>query len=351
MHYKLSDYSFELPQDRIAQKPAVERTDSRLLVAQGSTGVKDCKFNQIQEFLNAGDVLVLNQTKVMNARCRARKENGLNVEVFVLELSGTDTLIPVLLKPARRVKPGMNLIFPNSGVSTVLEEKEEQGRCLLRFPSREALFRVLEEDGEIPLPPYIKRENGPDAQDEERYQTVFASEYGAVAAPTAGLHFSQELLSDLEKQGVQLCRVTHHVGIGTFKPVSVDDVRDHIMDAEHFHISRESAEMLNLARENRRRIIAVGTTSTRCLEACISDGHFNEGFGKTDLYIYPPYNFAAVDALITNFHLPGSTLMLLVSALMGRERIMALYQHALERDYRFYSYGDAMFLDPQKKRE
>jgi len=368
MDYKLADYIFELPPHRIAQKPAGEREQSRLLVARGGSEINDSKFNRLIEYLKPDDVLVLNQTQVMNARCFAEKENGLRIEVFILDIlagmysdtpvsdtnaesdSAPDTdlgeRIPVLLKPARRVKKGMKLIFPCSGVQTILDVKGEFGRGVLRFPSRDDLFSVLEKDGEIPLPPYIKREDGPDHEDQVRYQTVFAKEPGAVAAPTAGLHFSENLLSELQNKGVKLCKLTHHVGIGTFKPITVDDVRQHVMDSEHFELTAESANMLNEAKMRGDRIIAVGTTSTRCLESCVIDGKFIPGRGDTDLYIYPPYSFKAIDGMITNFHLPGSTLLLLVSSLMGKKRILDIYQHALQKEYRFYSYGDAMLLIP-----
>ncbi|PIE89491.1 MAG: tRNA preQ1(34) S-adenosylmethionine ribosyltransferase-isomerase QueA [Acidobacteria bacterium] len=368
MNYNLSDYVFDLPADRIAQKPADERAASRLLVARGKEELTDSYFNKIGSFLRAGDVLVVNQTKVMNARCFAQKENGLRVEIFILDILAalspkesenvqtslpcelkdphSQLLIPVLLKPARRLKAGMKLIFPHSGVQVLLEEKGDAGRGLLCFADRTALFSVLEKDGEIPLPPYIKREKGPDQEDRVRYQTVFANEPGAVAAPTAGLHFSEKLLADIQEEGIELCKLTHHVGIGTFKPIHVDDVRDHQMESEHYRLSEESADTLNRAKAEGRRIIAVGTTSTRCLESCIKHGEFIAGSGDTSLYIYPPYRFSAIDGLVTNFHLPGSTLLLLVSALMGRERILNLYGHALRKAYRFYSYGDAMLLIP-----
>ena len=346
MDYRLTDYSFELPEARIAQKPAANREQSRLLVAEGKTGIKDCVFRDLKNFLIPGDCLVLNQTRVMNARCYAEKENGLGIEVFILDILTADTRIPVLLKPSRRVKEGSPLFFRASGVTAVLVEKGEFGRGFMAFPTREALFSVLEKDGQIPLPPYIKREKGPTREDQNRYQTVFARDYGAVAAPTAGLHFSDSLLQDLQASGIQLCKITHHVGIGTFRPINVEDVRQHKMDAEQFVMEESTADRLNQAKQQGQRIIAVGTTSTRCLESCFSRGIFHAGKAETDLYIYPPYQFKAIDGLITNFHLPGSTLMLLVSALMGRERILDIYKHALRGDYRFYSYGDAMLLIP-----
>jgi len=346
MDYRRTSFGFELPEGRIAQNPAAKRSESLLLVAEGREETTDSIFNQLGSFLRSGDCLVLNQTRVMNARCFAQKENGLRIEVFILDITSTGLEIPVLLKPARRLKVGMKLFFPKAGLEVDLIEKGEFGRGVLAFSNRDDLFHVLEKDGEVPLPPYIKREAGPTSQDLERYQTVFARDAGAVAAPTAGLHFTEAQLQELEERGVQICKLTHHVGIGTFKPISVDDIREHKMDSEYYVLADDQARILNAVKEEGRRLIAVGTTSTRCLESCIRDGRFHPGPGQTDLYIYPPYQFKAIDGLITNFHLPGSTLMLLVSALMGHERIMQLYEHALRGPYRFYSYGDAMLLLP-----
>ncbi|MDJ0841288.1 MAG: tRNA preQ1(34) S-adenosylmethionine ribosyltransferase-isomerase QueA [Acidobacteriota bacterium] len=345
MTFDTHDYVFDLPVDRIAQHPADRRDASRLMVALGDEPPKHHHFAEIGQYLRPGDVLVLNQTRVMKARCFAVKETGTRIETFILSIQVDPGRVPVLLRPAKRVKPDMILTFPNSGVRARLIEKGDQGRGILAFDHFEALQAAVEADGELPLPPYIKREEGPGSQDSERYQTVYARDLGAVAAPTAGLHFTPELLEDLQRQGVDLCYVTHHVGIGTFKPLTASDIREHQMDAETYTIEPNAADRLNLARNENRRIIAVGTTSTRCLESNYRDG-FHAGTADTDHYIYPGYRFRAIDGLITNFHLPGSSLILLVSALAGRERILALYREAIEHNYRFYSYGDAMLLLP-----
>ncbi len=342
--FDLKDYQFDLPPERIAQHPAARRDASRLMALVD--GVREhTQFSQVGRFLRAGDLLVLNRTKVMKARCYAFKETGTRIEVFVLSIQVDPGQVPVLLRPAKRVKPGTRLHFSKAGVYATLLEKTDQGRGLLAFESFEQLRNVLAEDGELPLPLYIKREVGPDGDDESRYQTVYARDLGAVAAPTAGLHFTPELLRDLQAAGIETAYVTHHVGIGTFKPLLAEDVRDHQMEAETYTIEAETAAQLNRAAAEGRRIIAVGTTSTRCLESNWQDG-FSAGSCQTNHYIYPGYRFRAISGLITNFHLPGSSLLLLVSALMGRERMLDAYREALAREYRFYSYGDAMLLIP-----
>lgn len=342
--FDLKDYHFELPPERIAQHPAERRDASRLFALVGPNA-HHTVFREIGQFLRRGDVLVLNRTKVMKARCFALKETGTRIEVFVLSIQVDPARVPVLLRPAKRVKPGTRLHFPKANVHATLVEKTDQGRALLAFDDFEQLRQVLAMDGELPLPPYIKREIGPDGEDESRYQTVFARDLGAVAAPTAGLHFTPELLRELEADGIETAYVTHHVGIGTFKPLLAEDIRDHQMEAETYTIEPETAARLNRAKAEGRRIIAVGTTSTRCLESNWRDG-FSAGSCETNHYIYPGYRFRAISGLITNFHLPGSSLLLLVSALMGRDRILVAYHEALARDYRFYSYGDAMLLIP-----
>ena len=342
--FNREDYLFELPQRLIAQAPAAERDRSRLMVA-GLTGEPhDQYFRDIGQYLAKGDVLALNRTKVMNARCFATKENGVKIEVFILSLQVSPDAVPVLLKPGKRARPGVRLIFPNAGVAATVAERVE-GKAFLSFESFEDLRRVVAEDGEIPLPPYIKRDQGPEPTDLGRYQTVYARDLGAVAAPTAGLHFTEALLDSLRRQGVEVLFVTHHVGIGTFQPLTADDVRRHRMAPEHYEIQEETARRLNAAKREKKRIIAVGTTTTRCLESNY-DGSFHAGQGVAEAYIYPGYRFRVIDGLITNFHLPGSTLILLVSALMGRDRILDLYREAIKREYRFYSYGDAMLLIP-----
>lgn len=338
-------FVFELPEDRIAQHPSHQRELSKLLIAEGQAPLRHHVFHEIESILRPGDVLVLNQTKVMNARCFALKDNGVRIQVFVTTLQSDPTRVPVMFRPAKRVKEGMSLQFPNAQCTTTVVEKGDQGRGTVDFGSLDNLIAVLEKDGELPLPPYIKRDSGPGEDDLTRYQTVFAKNLGAVAAPTAGLHFSEALLEKLEAKGVQLARVTHHVGLGTFKPLLADDIRDHEMEVEQYEIDEVTANALNAAKADGRRIIAVGTTSTRCLESNFC-GEFRPGKNGTGLYIYPGYEFNAIDGLVTNFHLPGSTLILLVSALMGKDKIMDIYQQAIAKDYRFYSYGDAMLLLP-----
>lgn len=338
--FSLAKFQFDLPQELIAQSPAQRREASRLLVRDKK--LKHTQFEKIGQHLSAGDLLVLNQTKVMPARCMAHKESGGKVEVFVLNMPSDAKNTDVLIKPAKRVPVGTQLIFPNSDQRATVSSKRE-GQAVLAFQDQQAFQQVLEKDGQIPLPPYIKREQGPNPEDEARYQTVFAKDLGAVAAPTAGLHFSNELLEQLKRGGIEIAYITHHVGIGTFKPVSAEDVRDHQMQVENYIISQENAGILNRAKSNGQRIVAVGTTSTRCLESNFDDG-FHAGHFETGLYIYPGYQFQAIDGLITNFHLPGSSLILLVSALIGRESVMTLYREAIAQSYRFYSYGDAMLL-------
>ena len=338
---------FELPMDRIAQTPSEKREHSKLLVARGDEPLAHRTFVELPEYLNAGDVLVINQTKVMNARCFGVKDNGTRIEVFVLSLQCDPQRVPVLVRPAKRIKPGMTLRFPASRKTATVVAKGDEGRAVLDFGAFVNLLTVLEMDGQLPLPPYIKRPEGPSEEDGDRYQTVFARTLGAVAAPTAGLHFTQTLLETLERQGVILARVTHHVGLGTFKPMIVEDIRDHEMEVEHYEIDEPTATALNRAKAEARRIIAVGTTSTRCLESNF-DGAFHSGKNHTGLFIYPGYEFRAINGLITNFHLPGSTLILLVSAFMGTGKIRDIYKTAIALDYRFYSYGDAMLLLPKE---
>ncbi|CAM2008420.1 tRNA preQ1(34) S-adenosylmethionine ribosyltransferase-isomerase QueA [Acanthopleuribacter pedis] len=347
--YRLEDYQFELPPERIAQTPAARRDESALLVSGGVGSIQHTHFHALPRYLRAGDVLVLNQTRVINARCFGYKDTGTKIEMFVLGMPVDPAATWVLAKPSKRLKVGQTLHFRQADVHVEIVEKGALGKWCMAFPSFEALQAVMAGDGELPLPPYIKRETGPGQDDYDRYQTVFARELGAVAAPTAGLHFTDALLAQVEALGVTVAKVTHHVGIGTFKPLIAEDVREHIMEGEQYTMTPETAALLAQAKQEGRRIIAVGTTSTRCLEANLQQfGCFTAGTHVTDLYIYPGYRFLALNGLITNFHLPGSSLILLVSALMGRERIMHIYEQALERDYRFYSYGDAMLLLPDE---
>lgn len=343
--YSRQDYLFDLPEERIAQRPSEARDLSRLLTATRDGKPDHGQFRDIVQFMKPGDVLVLNQTRVMNARCFALKENGTRIEIFILGIQVDPKEVPAMARPAKRLKVGTRLHFTKADVWAEVREKGEMGKATLAFENLDQLLSAVANDGSLPLPPYIKRAEGPDQDDIDRYQTIFARDLGAVAAPTAGLHFTQPLLEQLQALGVELAFVTHHVGIGTFKPLTAEDIRDHEMEAESYIMPLETAERLNLARAEGRRIIAVGTTSTRCLESNF-DGGFHAGTYTTRHYIYPGYRFKAIDALVTNFHLPGSSLILLVCALMGRERMLDLYREALTMDYRFYSYGDAMFLIP-----
>jgi S-adenosylmethionine:tRNA ribosyltransferase-isomerase len=346
--FNRTDYTFDLPEHLIAQKPADRRDQSRLMVLEGQSSTSHTTFANIAEFFKPGDVLVLNQTKVMKARLRAVKENGTQIEVFILTLQTDPSEVPVLLRPAKRVKEGMRLHFQAADVWATCTAKKDGGQAIMAFENQDALIAAIEKDGEVPLPPYIHRDQPPNDEDIERYQTVYARDLGAVAAPTAGLHFTENLLEQLEAKGVHIAKLTLHVGIGTFKPLVVDDIREHDMDFEPYNLPEESAALLNAARKDGRRIIAVGTTSTRCLESCVENDQFKAGPGTTNLYIYPGYQYRAINGLITNFHLPGSSLILLVSALMGIERMRAAYLDAIEREYRFYSYGDAMLLLPNE---
>ena len=342
--YRRVDYLFDLPEERIAQRPSEARDLSKLLTFN-STGVKHGLFRDIGKDMRPGDVLVLNQTRVMNARCFAYKENGTRIEIFVLGIQVDPKEVPILARPAKRIREETRLHFPNADVWAEVAAKGDMGKANLAFENLDALLSAVEKDGQLPLPPYIKREEGPDQSDRDRYQTVYAKDLGAVAAPTAGLHFTDDLLEQLRAKGVETVFVTHHVGIGTFKPLVAEDIRDHEMEAESYIVSEEAAGRLNAAKAEGRRIIAVGTTSTRCLESNYDNG-FHAGNFTTRHYIYPGYGFKAIDGLITNFHLPGSSLILLVCALVGRERMLGVYKEALDMDYRFYSYGDAMFLVP-----
>jgi len=339
---KRSDYIYDLPDELIAQVPADKRDASRLLVLPKDSGAPQHRaFRDLPDFLNPGDVLVLNDTRVIPARLFGHRPSGGQVELLLLEEKG-DAVWVALAKPAKRLTPGERILFDGGREAVVLEEGEE-GRRTVRFEPEEDFHSWLEEHGSVPLPPYIHR--AAEGPDRERYQTVYARHDGAVAAPTAGLHFTPEMLADLEDKGVGVVRITLHVGIGTFRPVTVEDVSKHKMDFERYIVSPDAARRINEAREGGGRCVAVGTTVVRTLESVTGeDGVVQAGSGATDLFIRPPYRFKAVDALVTNFHLPGSTLLMLVSSLAGRERVLAAYKEAVEQRYRFFSYGDAMLI-------
>ena len=342
---KLSDFDFHLPQDLIAQHPAPERDGSRLMVLnRTNASVHHHVFRDVCNFLQAGDCLVLNETRVFPARLYGfRPESGGAVEMLLLRPDGD--CWESMVRPGRRLREGTKIAFENSDMVAVVEAVLASGHRKVRFEGG-SLNDLLATQGHIPLPPYIHRDDTD--EDRERYQTVYAQVDGSVAAPTAGLHFTPELLAEIEQKGISIARVLLHVGPGTFKPVVTDDVSDHEMDAEFWEVSAQAAETVNRCREKGGRVIAVGTTSVRTLEtAAVSSGDgwkLSAGSGWTRLFIYPPYDFKLVDAMVTNFHLPESTLLMLISALAGRDFVMQAYQEAVRERYRFYSYGDAMLI-------
>ncbi len=339
---KTSDFNFLLPNELIAQHPAERREASRLLVLDKCTGEMQHKyFYDILEELHAGDVLVLNNTKVIPARLYGKKEEtGQDVEVLLLKKSSIETdTWHCMVRPGRVLKPGAHITFANGLLRARVLEITREGR-LVTF-SYEGIFEdVLAQVGTMPLPPYIKEK----LEDQSRYQTVYAKYDGSAAAPTAGLHFTHDILAALQKKCVIIENVLLHVGLGTFQPVKVDRIEEHHMHEEYFSISEDVAARINQAKDDGRRIVAVGTTSTRALESAACDGRVMAGDGHTDIFIYPGYHFQIIDALITNFHLPQSTLLMLVSALAGRERILNAYEEAVTQGYRFFSFGDAMFI-------
>lgn len=339
---KTSDFYFELPEELIAQDPLRERSSSRLLFLNKETGETEHHvFREIKEYLRPGDCLVLNNTKVIPARlfgCKA--DTGGTVEVLLLKRREKD-IWETLVKPGKRCKPGTHLVFGEGLLQGEVLETVEEGNRLIRF-SYEGIFEeILDKLGEMPLPPYITHK----LQDKNRYQTVYAKYEGSAAAPTAGLHFTKELLKELEDKGVTLVYVTLHVGLGTFRPVKVDNVLEHHMHSEYYEVTEEAADTINRIKAEGGRVICVGTTSCRTLEsAADANGKVRAGCGNTEIFIYPGYRFKVLDALITNFHLPESTLVMLVSALAGREYVLAAYEEAVREKYRFFSFGDAMLI-------
>ena len=339
---KTSDYYYELPQELIAQDPLEDRSSSRLMVLDKETGaVSHHVFREITSFLNPGDCLVLNNTKVIPARLMGvREETGGAVEVLLLKRHAGDVW-ECLVKPGKKARPGTRLAFGEGLLHAQVEDVVEDGNRLIRFFYDGIWEEVLDRLGEMPLPPYITHK----LQDKNRYQTVYAKFEGSAAAPTAGLHFTPELLKEIQDMGVDLAYVTLHVGLGTFRPVKVENVKEHHMHSEYYQVSAEAAEKINRAKKNGHRVICVGTTSCRTVEsACDENGHLEECCDNTDIFIYPGYRFKVLDALITNFHLPESTLVMLVSALAGREHVLAAYEEAVKEKYRFFSFGDAMLV-------
>ena len=339
---KTSDYYYELPPELIAQDPLEDRSASRLMVLDKKTGaVSHHVFREITSFLNPGDCLVLNNTKVIPARLMGvREETGGAVEVLLLKRHAGDVW-ECLVKPGKKARPGTRLAFGEGLLHAQVEDVVEDGNRLIRFSYDGIWEEVLDRLGEMPLPPYITHK----LQDKNRYQTVYAKFEGSAAAPTAGLHFTPELLKEIQDMGVDLAYVTLHVGLGTFRPVKVENVKEHHMHSEYYQVSAEAAEKINRAKENGHRVICVGTTSCRTVESASDEnGHLEECCDNTDIFIYPGYRFKVLDALITNFHLPESTLVMLVSALAGREHVLAAYEEAVKERYRFFSFGDAMLI-------
>lgn len=338
---KTSDFDFNLPEELIAQTPLERRDASRLLTLDKTTGqTGHFHFYDLPRFLRAGDCLVLNDSRVLPARLIGHRPTGGVCEVLLLVDKG-EGLWECLVRPGRKLKPGARVIFGEGQLTATIEEEVEDGKRLVRFHYQGIFLEILEQLGKMPLPPYIKAE----LEDNERYQTVYSKVIGSAAAPTAGLHFTPALLKEIQNMGVKVCYVTLHVGLGTFRPVKAEDILDHEMHSEFCMISRETAEAINNAKRAGGRVICVGTTSCRTIESfAAEDGTMTERSGWTNIFIYPGYRFKVLDALITNFHLPQSTLIMLVSALAGREHVLAAYEEAVREKYRFFSFGDAMLI-------
>lgn len=339
----IEEFDFNLPEELIAQTPLKKRAASRLLVLDRQTKeVEHKRFTDIKNYFRKGDRLVLNDTRVLPARLYGAKEGtGGKVEVLLLHQKESD-IWEVLVKPARRIKEGTKIVFGDGKLEATCVEIKEHGGRVLEFSYEGIFYELLDELGEMPLPPYIKEQ----LPEQERYQTVYAKEKGSAAAPTAGLHFTNELLEEIRDIGVEIVFITLHVGLGTFRPVNAENIENHKMHAEFYYMSKEAADTLTHAKDNNQRIIAVGTTSTRTLETIAQNngGTFKESSGWTDIFIYPPYEFQAIDGLITNFHLPKSSLIMLVSALAGKEAVLSAYEKAVLERYRFFSFGDAMLI-------
>lgn len=335
-----SDYYYDLPEELIAQTPAQPRDSSRLLVYDRATGeTQDRIFRDVTQFLRAGDVLVVNNTKVLPARMFAYTENGGKVEVLLLRRLDIDRW-EVLVKPGKKARPGTDLVVSEE-LSLTVEDRTPTGERIVKFRFDGVFEDILSRVGTMPLPPYIHEK----LKDQSRYQTVYCKTDGSAAAPTAGLHFTEELMRKIREMGVEIAEVLLHVGLGTFRPVKEEDLTHHVMHSEYFKVDERAAQIVNAAKREGRRVIAVGTTSVRTLETVADEkGMLRPCSGDTSIFIYPPYKFKCVDALITNFHLPESTLIMLVSALMGREQCLSVYRQAVEKKYRFFSFGDAMLI-------
>ncbi|MFR5602309.1 MAG: tRNA preQ1(34) S-adenosylmethionine ribosyltransferase-isomerase QueA [Lachnospiraceae bacterium] len=338
----VKDFYFDLPEELIAQDPLEDRSSSRLLVLDKETGeVEHRGFRDILSYLNPGDCLVINDTKVIPARLFGSKEGTeAKIEVLLLKRREHD-IWEVLVKPGKKAKPGTVIWFGDGLLKATVLDIVEEGNRLIQFSYQGIFEEILDQLGQMPLPPYITHQ----LQDKNRYQTVYAKHDGSAAAPTAGLHFTKELLQEIEEKGIRIARVTLHVGLGTFRPVKVDDILDHHMHSEFYMVDEEAARIVNETRRQGGRVICVGTTSCRTIESAAGeDGCLKAGSGWTEIFIYPGYQFKLLDALITNFHLPESTLVMLVSALAGREHVLNAYEEAIRERYRFFSFGDAMFI-------
>lgn len=338
----VKDYDYDLPEELIAQYPLEDRSSSRLMVLDRQTGdVEHRHFTDILEYLHPGDCLVINNTKVIPARLFGVKEDTqAKIEVLLLKRKEND-IWETLVKPGKKAKPGTKLVFGDGLLTAEVVDVVEEGNRLIQFHYDGIFEEILDQLGQMPLPPYITHQ----LKDKNRYQTVYAKYDGSAAAPTAGLHFTKELLQKVKDMGVDIAEVTLHVGLGTFRPVKVENVLDHHMHSEFYMVSQEAADKINRAKESGHRVIAVGTTSTRTLEAAADEnGRLHETSGWTEIFIYPGYQFKVIDALITNFHLPQSTLVMLVSALAGREHVLHAYEIAVKERYRFFSFGDAMLI-------
>lgn len=339
---KTSDFYYDLPQELIAQDPLEDRSSSRLLVLDRKTGEMEHRvFRDITEYLRPGDCLVVNNTKVIPARLLGVKEDtGAGIEILLLKRKA-DNVWETLVKPGKKARPGARIVFGGGILKGEVLEVVDEGNRLIRFEYEGIFEEILDRLGQMPLPPYITHQ----LKDKNRYQTVYAEHDGSAAAPTAGLHFTPELLEEIQAKGVRLAHVTLHVGLGTFRPVKVEDVSQHHMHSEYYVVEEEQARLINDTRAAGGRVICVGTTSCRTLEsAADEDGILRAGSGWTDIFIYPGYRFKIMDALITNFHLPESTLLMLVSAFADKEKIMKAYEEAVRQRYRFFSFGDAMFI-------
>ena len=339
---KTSDFYFDLPEELIAQDPLEDRSSSRLLMLNKETGKTEHHiFKDVIDYLNPGDCLVLNNTKVIPARIIGEKEGtGARIELLLLKRHDKDVW-ETLVKPGKKARPGTRISFGGGLLTAVVEELAEEGNRLIHFEYEGIFEEILDQLGQMPLPPYITHE----LKDKNRYQTVYAKYEGSAAAPTAGLHFTNELLEQIREKGIRIAGVTLHVGLGTFRPVKVENVTEHHMHEEYYQVTEEAAAIINETKQRGGRVICVGTTSCRTIESAADDqGVVHAGSGNTDIFIYPGYQFKALDALITNFHLPESTLLMLISALAGKEHVMAAYEEAVKERYRFFSFGDAMFI-------